>query len=108
MSASIFIQTELINAFNNHEQTGGSGVGGGNRSVLTHLNNVAGCTGDVINTNPATLCLQRFNPFTDTPKEGVNWVKGQLFGLPTGSTTATTQGAFQLPRTYRLSVGVRF
>ncbi len=92
--ASIFIQGELINAFNNQEQTGGGGVNGGNRSVLTAFNDPT---------------LQRFNPMAgDVPVEGVHWRKGPLFGLPTSSTNPASQGSFQLGRTYRVSAGVRF
>ena len=62
-----------------------------------------------MNPNPAAGCLARFNPAAgDTPVEGVHWVRGPLYGLPTASTTATTAGSFQLPRTYRVSLGLRF
>ncbi|HYS56470.1 MAG TPA: carboxypeptidase regulatory-like domain-containing protein [Thermoanaerobaculia bacterium] len=43
-----------------------------------------------------------FNPFTDTPQLGVNYVFDPNFGKPTRS------DAYQLPRTYRFAVGVRF
>ncbi len=56
-----------------------------------------------------------FNPFTDTPVEcpqgtatatcktmGANWEKGVNFGKASSTTS------YQLPRTYRFSVGVRF
>jgi hypothetical protein len=46
--------------------------------------------------------LQRFNPFTDTPVEGVNWAKGSAFGGQVNQFSWTT------PRTFRFSVGVRF
>lgn len=46
--------------------------------------------------------LQPFNPFTDTPVEGVNWVKGPNFGQP------LDDGDYQAPRTFRFSVGFRF
>jgi hypothetical protein len=65
--------------------------------------------------------LRPFNPFTDTPKEcpqgstgqqcwemGANWQKGANFG------NASSQDAYQVadrsvaPRTYRLSLGLRF
>lgn len=53
--------------------------------------------------------LQRFNPMAgDQPVEGVHWKKGPLFGRPTTATNASTVGSFQLPRTYRVSAGVRF
>ena len=46
--------------------------------------------------------LPRFNPFTETPVEGVNWRKGSQLR----SGTRTTD--FQTPRTFRFSVGFRF
>ena len=46
--------------------------------------------------------LQPFNPFTDTPVEGVNWRKGPNFGQPTAFNN------LQAPRTYVASLGLRF
>jgi hypothetical protein len=54
-------------------------------------------------TRRQTASLQPFNPLAgDAPREGVNWQKGARFGKPTAA------DAYQLPRTYRLSVGLRF
>ena len=62
-------------------------------------------------TRRQTACLQTgtsdrclpFNPLAgEVPREGVNWQKGPKFGQPTAA------DAYQLPRTYRLSVGLRF
>ena len=57
----------------------------------------------------------RFNPFTETPREcpqftpnatciaqGFNWKKNDTFGTP------TSVASYQLPLTYRFSVGLRF
>ncbi len=55
-----------------------------------------------VQTRRQTSTLQAFNPFTETPVEGVHWRKGPDFGKPTRDTH------FQTPRTYRFSVGVRF
>jgi hypothetical protein len=52
-------------------------------------------------TNPNSRCI-RFNPFTETPVEGVHWAKFASFGQP------LNQFDFQLPRTFRFSVGFRF
>lgn len=52
-------------------------------------------------TNPART-FQPFNPFTDTPVEGVHWQKGPQFG------NGTIANDFQQPRTFRFSVGLRF
>jgi hypothetical protein len=46
--------------------------------------------------------LATFNPFTETPVEGVNWRKGDSFG------EAQSENDFQEPRTFRISVGLRF
>jgi hypothetical protein len=84
---ALFVQGELINAFNEQAHTH-------NTSVLTHLNDSS---------------LKRFNPMAgDKPVEGVHWKKGPLFGLPTSATNADSTGSFQLPRTYRVSLGLRF
>ena len=85
--AAFFAQLELINAFNE------DAVVGGNTTILTASQDSS---------------LTAFNPFTETPVEGVNWVRGSNFGKPTQPTTALTQGSYQLPRTYRVSVGFRF
>ncbi len=52
-------------------------------------------------TNPSKV-LQPFNPFTQTPVEGINWQKGDNFGKP------VVPNDYQVPRTFRLSVGFRF
>jgi outer membrane receptor for ferrienterochelin and colicin len=46
--------------------------------------------------------LQPFDPATETPVEGVHWRKGPRFGQ------ATNGLAYQAPRTFRVSVGLRF
>jgi hypothetical protein len=91
---SLFIQADVLNMFNEKGQIGG------NVGILT------------ASQDPA---LATFDPFTETPVEGVHWRKADNFG------TATTPNlgfdAFgvpignphiQLPRTYRGSVGIRF
>ena len=45
---------------------------------------------------------QLFNPFTETPVEGVHWAKRSGFGEP------QNEDDFQQPRTFRVSVGFRF
>jgi hypothetical protein len=49
-----------------------------------------------------TSTLSTFNPFTQTPVEGVNWRKGTNFSK------ATSPTSYQTPRTFRFSVGFRF
>jgi hypothetical protein len=46
--------------------------------------------------------LEPFDPFTETPVEGVHWRKGDEFGQ------ATQTIDYQQPRTFRVSVGFRF
>ncbi|MEM9598658.1 MAG: TonB-dependent receptor [Acidobacteriota bacterium] len=46
--------------------------------------------------------LAPFNPFTETPVEGVNFERGDDFGNP------QVPEDINLPRTFRVSVGVRF
>ncbi len=87
---NVFFQGEVINAFD--EQA-------------------------VVNPSSAinVIGANRFNPFTETPREcpqftplatcaaqGFNWRKADTFG------TATAVGSYQLPLTYRFSVGLRF
>ncbi len=39
---------------------------------------------------------------------GANWQKGSLFGQPTAPTSVSSQGSFQVPRYFSMSVGLRF
>jgi len=77
----LFVQPELINAFDE------SAVIAGDTTVLTAKN---------------TASLQAFNPFTTAPVEGVNYRFGTNFGKARNATD------YQQPRTYRVSVGIRF
>lgn len=72
---NLFVQGEVINAFDESAQVGG---------------------------NTAVVLMEEFNPFTETPVEGVHWRKGSNFG------NATSVNHYQLPRTYRVSLGLRF
>jgi hypothetical protein len=77
----LFVQPEVTNVFN--EQA----VITPNTTVLTARNDGS---------------LESFDPFTETPVEGVNWRKGDSWG------EAQSEGAYQLPRTFRISFGLRF
>jgi outer membrane receptor for ferrienterochelin and colicin len=46
--------------------------------------------------------FQPFNPFTETPVQGVHWDYGPRFGEP------VSEDAYTLPRTFRTSIGFRF
>ena len=76
----LFAQFDLLNAFNQQGQDGG------NTSIT------------VYDTNGN----RSFDPFTETPVQGVNWDFGSSFGEPTSETN------YQTPRTFRMSLGVRF
>ncbi|MHB0969926.1 MAG: TonB-dependent receptor [Thermoanaerobaculia bacterium] len=72
---SLFLQGEVINVFDESAQINGS---------------------------TSVSVIQAFNPFTETPVEGVNWRKNASFGQ------ATVPTHYQLPMTYRFSAGIRF
>ena len=76
-----FIQPEILNLFN--EQ----GTVGVDTSVFT---------------SESDPTLQLFNPLIESPVEGVHWRKGDNFGQP------TREDHYQIPQTFRVSVGVRF
>ncbi len=71
----IYLQPEVLNLFNESAQDGG---------------------------NSSVVVLEDFNPFTETPVEGVHWEKGSNFGQP------TSEASYQDPREWRFSVGIRF
>ena len=87
-----------VNAFNTFDLCGCGGasvfVNGGGSNLST--------IGQAVLTNSTTASLARFNPFTTTPVEGVNWNYGPNFG------TATNRQAYTSPRTFRLTFGIRF
>ncbi len=100
-----FAQAQLLNAFNHQGQIGGD------TSVLTNAQ--TNCFQTALDANGKQVRCARFNPYAgDVPKEGVNYQKGPLFGRPTTAATTANVAAgtasFQLPRTYRFSLGVRF
>ncbi|HYM59301.1 MAG TPA: hypothetical protein VEZ11_00260, partial [Thermoanaerobaculia bacterium] len=101
---TFFAQAKMINTFNNQAQINGD------ITVRTARN--ASCI-KTIGANIGKRCAT-FNPFTDTPVEGINWVKAATFGKPRTPTTSggvsllAANGDFQLPRTYLFSFGGRF
>jgi hypothetical protein len=84
-SVEIFLQPEVLNLFD--------------EDGVEFFTTAASTT---VNTANNTASLQRFNPFTQTPVEGVHWAKGTSFGKPTRAAD------YQDPRTFRFSVGLRF
>ena len=86
----VFVQAEMFNVFN--EQA----VVGGNTFVNVYRTSLSGC-----GAGGAERCAP-FDPFNDTPVEGVNYSLGDNFGQPTGP------ASYQAPRAYQFSVGLRF
>lgn len=101
-TAELFAQPEMLNVFNNTGIVLGRGDangGGGTLGIDTTVNTRRNQTG-----------FLPFNPFTDTPVRGArnvttptaNYDLSPTFGQP------TSKNGYQLPRTFRFSVGVRF
>ena len=94
----IFARPELLNVFNEKAFTGGRIGTDSDTTVLDRANP---------GSNAATA-FAAFNPFTETPvggtpgQPGVNYALGPNFGKAIGP------AAYQLPRTFRFSVGLRF
>jgi hypothetical protein len=97
-AVELFVQPEVINLFNER------GVVSFNEEILTAVDNP---TGQVI--------YRPFNPFTEKPVEcpqgapaaqcqamGANFQRGPNFGKP------DSEGDYQTPRTFRVSVGLKF
>jgi outer membrane receptor protein involved in Fe transport len=83
-TVGLFVQADIVNVFNQQA------VINGDTTVYTHRNDPEGL-------------LTRFNPIAgDKPVEGVNYAFGEDFGQ------AVSQNSYQTPRTYRVSLGLRF
>ncbi|MEO8217645.1 MAG: TonB-dependent receptor, partial [Acidobacteriota bacterium] len=98
---NFFFRGDLLNAFNEQGvENNATGVGSVVETRVYTARN-AQCIQTAAGPTPGARCL-RFNPFTETPKLGVHYIFDPNFGKATRST------AYQLPRTYRFTVGVRF
>jgi hypothetical protein len=92
----VFFQVHVWNIFNNQ------GIADSNNiSVVTQT--AAG----------GTAGLTAFNPFTETPVEGVHWRTAPRVTAANGTITpgfgeSRNRFAYQTPRTLRLSMGIRF
>ena len=84
--AELFAHISLLNAFNRF-QAFRMTSGEINTTVITAIDDPN---------------LELFNPFTETPVEGVHWRKGDDFGKP------VARGAYTVPRTFSFDVGIRF
>jgi len=91
-SARLFVEADVLNILG---QQGIEDPDFVNQTVLTRRQT------NCLQTGSNTRCAA-FNPFTTTPQQGVNWQYGPTFGKPTSAS------AYQTPRTYRFSVGVKF
>jgi hypothetical protein len=86
-SAELFFQAQIRNLFNQFQ--------------------LFNMSADEINTTVLTANddpdrFETFNPFAQTPVEGVHWAKGTNFGK------ARSKDAYTLPRTFLFSLGARF
>jgi hypothetical protein len=106
---SLFVQAEMLNVLNEENLVSH------NTAVLTSNNNAAFAAINPYTTSPGQLieCPQGLIGAALTATCGAsglnaNFQKGPLFGKPTSTTSLTSQGSYQLPRTYRFSLGVRF
>ena len=97
-SLDAFVQLQVVNLFNQF-QLCGCGA-----SVFLNGGNVQNQFVDTsVRTNVTNATVyQPFNPFTETPVEGVHWDKGPAFGK------AVNRFAYTSPRMMRVSFGVRF
>ena len=100
--ASLFFKGDIINLFNQQgvEQAATSAGNVVQQRVFTNFNRST---------------LKPFNPFTDTPVECPKGTAaadcaamGANFQLDPNFGKATNKDAYQIPRTYRFAVGVRF
>ncbi|HEY8712555.1 MAG TPA: hypothetical protein VIM68_06755, partial [Thermoanaerobaculia bacterium] len=71
-----------------------------NEQGIENVESTTSTSGPVI--DKTVKVVKSFNPFTDTPVPGVNYNLSPTFGQ------ATNKDAYQLPRTYRFAVGLRF
>ena len=83
--AQAFIKTDVLNLFNQSAIVNPFFL---NQGVLTNV------------TNPGAYAA--FNPFTTDPVRGTHWDLAPTFGQP------QNRFAYQIPRTFRLAVGIRF
>jgi len=82
----LFVQPQVLNVFNSH----------------TIAQNDPGLIDQGVRTAVNTPELQQFDPFHSRPVEGVNYALSPTFGQ------ALSPAAYQQPRTFRVSMGVRF
>ena len=96
----IFIQPQVLNVFNAQH------VVAVDTSVFTAASSGGG-NNKFAPFNPFTTAPTQ-RPHGDTTVTTANWDYGPNFGHPTAFTSSSVNGSFQLPRTFRVSVGLRF
>jgi hypothetical protein len=91
---NLFVQPEVINVFNQQKVD----------TTDSRFFDASIATADTRGKcrNGAGGNCEPFNPFTQTPVEGVNWQRGANFGK------AINPFGYQTPRTFRFTAGVRF
>jgi hypothetical protein len=85
-AVELFVQPQVLNVF------GGHAVVSSDRAYIDLGVRTAATSPD----------LQPFDPFTEKPVEGVHYALSPTFGQALGPTS------YQQPRTFRISLGVRF
>jgi hypothetical protein len=90
----VFVQPEVLNLFNQDNLVA--------FETRIRTASTANANGACPNSGQAQGRCIPFNPFTTTPVEGVHWGKFATYGNP------RSEADFQLSRTFRLSVGLRF
>jgi len=84
-TSELFFQFQMWNVFN--------------QDAIADVNNIDVTTRT---RDGGTTSLSTFNPFTTTPVQDVNWALAPAFG------TARNKNAYQVPRQFRFSMGIRF
>ena len=84
-AVQVFVKADVLNLFNQQAIVNTQYL---NSAVLTN------------SSTPAQYAA--FDPFNDTPVQGTHWDVGPTFGQP------TSRFAYQTPRTFRMSIGVKF
>ena len=82
---NLFTQLQILNVFNTFA-----------------IVNPASIDVSVLDPVLASARFQRFDPFTTTPVEGVNWARSPTFGQPIAAS------AYNIGRTFSMSFGARF
>ena len=87
----VFFQAQVLSLFN--------------RFQVSNINNID----TTVLTRFQSTRFTAFNPFTTTPVQGVNWDYGsKALGRTLNFGDAVNRNAYTLPRTFRMTFGVRF